>query len=48
MYQVFFDGKVVVSKENTNPPVLDEAKVYLSDPWHNPANVEITYLRIEY
>ena len=48
MYQVFVDGIMIVSKENTKTIVLDEAKLYLSDPWYNAANVEFTYLRIEY
>ena len=48
MYQVLVDGQLFVSVENTKPMRLDEAKLYLSDPWYNAANVEFTYLRIEY
>ena len=48
MYQVFVDGVMIASTENTEPLVLDEAKLYLSDPWFVTANGEITFFKIEY
>ena len=48
LYQVIVDGQLFVSKENTKPLVIDEAKLYLSDPWYDAADVEFLYFRIEY
>ena len=48
MYQVFVDGVMIASTENTEPLVLDEANLYLSDPWFVTANGEITFFKIEY
>ena len=48
MYRVFVDSIMIDSTENTEPMVLDEANLYLSDPWKVAADVEITHLKIEY
>ena len=48
MYQVFVDGVMIDSTENTEPLVLDEAKLYFSDPWFVTANGEITFFKLEY
>merc|ERR1712170_144355 len=48
MYQVFVDGQLFLSKENTLPITVEEAKLYLSDPWYEAANIEFTYFRMEY
>ena len=34
MYTIMVDGEEVHSVENTNPISINEALVYLSDPWH--------------
>ena len=48
MYQFSVNGIMIDSIENTKAMVLDEAKLYLSDPWMTTADVEFTYFRIEY
>ena len=48
MYQVIVDGQLFLSKENRNPMTLGEAKLYLSDPWYDAANIEFTYFKMEY
>ena len=47
-FRIFVDSIMIDSTENTEPMVLDEAKLYLSAPWNPTANVEITHLKIEY
>ena len=48
MFQVFLDGILILSEEISQPMVLDEAKLYLSDPWFVTANVEFSCFKIEY
>ena len=47
-FRIFVDSIMIDSTENTEPMVLDEAKLYLSAPWNPTANAEITHLKIEY
>ena len=48
MLQIFLDGILISSEENSQPMVLDEAKLYLSDPWFATANVDISCFKVEY
>ena len=47
-YQAYVNGTEVASVENTDPIKLEKAVVYLSDPWYDRADVDISHLRIEY
>ena len=47
-YQAYVNGTEVASVENTDPIKLEKAVVYLSDPWYDSADVDISHLRIEY
>ena len=41
MFEVSFDGVCLYDSENTIPLTLENAKVYLSDPWYQPAPVDM-------
>ena len=48
MFQIFFDGILILSIENSQSMVLDEAKLYLSYPWYITAKVEFSCFKTEY
>ena len=48
MFQTFIDGVLIKSKETDNPIQIENAKVLFSHAWKTPANVDVTYLKIEY
>ena len=47
-HQIFLDGQLLLSKDYSDPIVIENAKLYLSDPWYEAANVEFLYFRVEY
>ena len=47
IYSVYVNGKLLHTKENTNPRIYQNVKLYISDPWYSALDGQIKDLKVE-